>query len=293
MTIAWLQIIVTTDRTALAEAVFEQWGADAITELDIGDELTVELTPHSHPAFSRSRIVGLFKQDTDADPIVDALTEVLGANAEIERQTLANENWASTWLAQHPPLRFGDHLWIAPHEAPIDTEDQAVVVRLDPGLAFGTGTHPSTALCLRWLASQDLRGLHVLDYGCGSGILSIAAACLGADSVVAVDIDEQATRATRENAARNAVSDRIQTPDMGAIDSGRFDVVLANILAKPLIELAPTLCAHAAPSATLVLAGLLTRQINEVSQAYSEAFDFGPSDIEDGWARLTGRKRQS
>lgn len=291
MGLAWLQITATTDRTELAEAVFEQWGAEAVTELDTGDELTVELTPNSHPAFSRSRVVGLFTQGTDAGPICSALTEALGADAELACQTLENEDWASAWLAQHPPLRFGETLWIAPHRAPVDADEQAVIVRLDPGLAFGTGTHPTTALCLRWLAAQDLHNKHVLDYGCGSGILAVAAACLGAASVVGVDIDEQATRATRENAERNGVGDRIQTPAIDALDQGPFDIVLANILAKPLIELAPTLAALAAPSAPLILSGLLSRQINDVTDAYSNHFDFESPTFEDDWARLTGVRR--
>lgn len=290
MALAWLQITATTDRIELAEAVFEQYGAQAVTELDIGDEPTVELTPNSRPAFSRSRLIGLFTQSTDPAPILSALGEALGANAELSSQTLENQDWASAWLAQHPPLRFGKRLWIAPHEVSVDSDDDAVVVRLDPGLAFGTGTHPTTALCLRWLAEQDLRGRRVLDYGCGSGILAIAAACLGASEVVAVDIDEQATRATRENAERNGVATRISTPDMNAIDNGPFDIVLANILAKPLIQLAPTLATLAAPGAPLVLSGLLSRQINDVVAAYDGHFEFEAPIIDEDWTRLTGHR---
>lgn len=290
MAIAWLQITATTAHAELAEAVFEQYGAQAITELDLGDEPTVELTPNSRPAFSRSQTVGLFAEDTDATPIMAALSDALGPAAELACQTLENQDWASAWLAQHPPLRFGERLWIAPHEAAIDADDSAVVVRLDPGLAFGTGTHPTTSLCLHWLAGQDLRGRRVLDYGCGSGILAIAAARLGAAEVVAVDIDEQATRATRENAGRNGVAERISTPAMHAIDNGPFDIVLANILAKPLIQLAPTLAALAAPGAPLILSGLLSRQINDVSQAYDAYFAFDTPSSDDDWTRLTGHR---
>ena len=188
MTIAWLQITATTHRTQLAEAVFEQFGAEAVTELDAGDDLTVEESPNSQPAFERARVVGLFTQGTPPEPVVAALTEALGANVEIATETLENQDWASAWLAEHPPLVFGQRLWIAPHSAEVEAGDDAVVVRLDPGLAFGTGTHPTTSLCLQWLAAQDLTGRRVVDYGCGSGILAIAAARLGAAEVVAVDI---------------------------------------------------------------------------------------------------------
>ncbi|HET7314231.1 50S ribosomal protein L11 methyltransferase [Salinisphaera sp.] len=288
MSIAWLQITATTHRAQLAEAVFEQFGAEAITELDAGDALTVEETPNSRPAFERARVVGLFAQGTPAEPIVAALAEALGRDAGIETNTLENRDWASAWLAEHPPLVFGERLWIAPHSAAVDAAEDAVVVRLDPGLAFGTGTHPTTSLCLHWLAGQDLVGKRVLDYGCGSGILAIAAACLGAAAVVAVDIDDQAVRATRENAIRNGVSDTIATPPIGAIKNGPFDIVLANILAKPLISLAPTLFELAAPGAPVVLAGLLTRQVDEVVAAYAAGLAFDRPQVEEGWARLVG-----
>ncbi|WP_423823383.1 50S ribosomal protein L11 methyltransferase [Salinisphaera sp. SPP-AMP-43] len=290
MSIAWLQITATTHRTALAEAVFEEYGAEAITELDAGDDLTVEETPNSQPAFERARVIGLFTQGTPAEPITAALREALGDDLVIETQTLENQDWASAWLAEHPPLIFGERLWIAPHSAEVAAADDAVVVRLDPGLAFGTGTHPTTSLCLHWLAAQDLTGKRVVDYGCGSGILAIAAARLGAAQVVAVDIDDQAVRATRENAVRNDVSDRILTPAMDAIEGAPFDIVLANILAKPLISLAPTLTELAAAGAPLVMAGLLSRQIEDVTSAYQPAFVFEQPALEDDWARLVGHR---
>ena len=291
MTISWLQITATTHRTAIAEAIFEQFGAEAITELDESSELTVEMTPNSTPAFERARVLGLFTQGTLAEPIVSALEETLGDDVIVETQTLANENWASRWLAEHPPIRFGERLWVAPHNAPVDAEPHSIVMRLDPGLAFGTGTHPTTRLCLAWLAEADLTDKRVVDYGCGSGILAIAAVLLGAREVVAVDIDEQALQATRENAAHNGVADRISTPAMSDITGGPFDIVLANILANPLIELAPTLTALARADGALVMAGLLTRQIDEVRLAYAEAFSFDAPEIEDDWARLAARRR--
>lgn len=290
MSIGWLQISATTHRSALAEAVLEAHGAEAITELDAGDTLTVEELPHSQPAFQRTRIIGLFPRDTPPEPIAAALREALGADTEIATRILENQDWASAWLAKHPPLVFGERLWVAPHSAPVTDAADAVILRLDPGLAFGTGTHPTTRLCLRWLAEQDLDGVRVLDYGCGSGILAIAAAQLGARAVTAVDIDAQALRATRDNAERNRVGEIIATPAMTAVGTETFDIVLANILAKPLIALAPTLTKLAAPGAALILSGLLSRQINEVAAAYEPAFVFDPPALDDDWARLVGHR---
>jgi ribosomal protein L11 methyltransferase len=288
--VAWLQITVETPKASLAEAVFESFDAEAVTVLDAGDDITVENTPNEQPAFQDSRITGLFTDGTRAAPIETALRDALGNEAVIRVDRLENEDWASAWLAQHPPIRFGERLWIAPHNAPVEADDDAIIVRLDPGLAFGTGTHPTTALCLEWLATADLAGKDVLDYGCGSGILAVAAARLGAASVTAVDIDDQAVRATQENAERNGVLDRIHTPPLDDIGEREFDIVLANILAKPLIALAPTLTAHAAPGAPLVLSGLLTRQIEDVKNAYTRAFEFAEPVVEEDWVCLNGRR---
>ncbi len=288
--VAWLQITVETPKASLAEAVFESFDAEAVTVLDAGDDITVENTPNEQPAFQDSRITGLFTDGTRAEPIETALRDALGDEAVIRVDRLENEDWASAWLAQHPPIRFGERLWIAPHNAPVEADDDAIIVRLDPGLAFGTGTHPTTALCLEWLATADLAGKDVLDYGCGSGILAVAAARLGAASVTAVDIDDQAVRATQENAERNGVLERIFTPALDAIGERAFDIVLANILAKPLIALAPTLTAHAAPGAPLVLSGLLTRQIEDVKNAYTRAFEFAEPVVEEDWVCLNGRR---
>lgn len=288
MTISWLQITVTTDRTQLAEAVFEQYAAQAITELDDSDDLIVEETPHSQPAFDRAQVLGLFSRDTPAEPIVAALQSALGADIPIQTQILENQDWASAWLAEHPPMVFGNRLWIAPHKADVAARAGDTIVRLDPGLAFGTGTHPTTSLCLHWLARQPLAGRRVLDYGCGSGILAVAAALLGAEWVVAVDIDEQARRATQDNAYRNHVGDRIATPVITDLKTENFDIVLANILAKPLIQLAPTLARLTAPGAPVVLSGLLSRQIDEVRQAYASDFTVEAAVLEQDWARLVG-----
>lgn len=285
----WRRVAVTTTRAALAEAVFEHFGAAAISELDAGDEAAVEAAPHAQPGFELSQIVGLFPLATPVDAIRDSLLQALGATVPIEVDEVATRDWADAWVAHHPPLHCGGRLWVAPHGAQVDTHGRDdVIVRLDPGLAFGTGTHPSTALCLAWLAHADVAGRRVLDYGCGSGILAIAAAHLGAADVCAVDIDDQAVRATRANAAANGVAGRIATPAIDEPGPGGYDIVLANILARPLIELAPTLTALGRAGGRLVLAGVVQRQAESLRAAYRGRVAFSQPAQQDGWLRLDG-----
>ncbi|MEW6692942.1 MAG: 50S ribosomal protein L11 methyltransferase, partial [Pseudomonadota bacterium] len=203
-----------------------------------------------------------------------------------------DQDWERAWMDQFQPLRFGEKLWIVPSwiEAP---DAEAVNILLDPGLAFGTGTHPTTALCLEWLDGADMAGKTVLDYGCGSGILAIAALKLGATDAWGIDIDPQALTATRDNAARNGIeASRLHTGLPGALPKDAlFDVLLANILMGPLIELAPTLTGHVRPGGRLVLSGLLGEQAEEVMAAYAADFDFDPPALKEGWARLTALRR--
>lgn len=285
----WQQISVTTTRAGLAEAVFEQFDASAISVLDADDEPTIELTPNAGPVFAIARVVGLFDAAAPFEAVTRALKDALGSDITVQVQPLAQQDWANAWLAHHPPLHFGDRLWVAPHDTSVDTADDAVIIRLEPGLAFGTGTHPTTALCLRWLAQANLSGCSVLDYGCGSGILAIAAARLGAADVIAVDTDKQATRATRDNAETNAVSDVIRTPAIETLDAQReYDIVLANILAGPLVELAATLTHHTRPNGRLVLSGLLSRHVASVQGAYNAHFSFAQPAQDNDWVRLDG-----
>lgn len=290
----WRQISVTTARIAMAEAVFEHFGAAAISELDAGKEPTVELTPYAQPRFDISKIVGLFPRETSVDAIRHDLIDALGTDIIIEVNDVERQDWAKAWIVHHPPLYFGGRLWVAPHGAQVDTHtDQDVIVRLDPGLAFGTGTHPTTALCLTWLAHADLTGCSVLDYGCGSGILAIAADLLGAKRVCAVDIDKQAVRATRENAEANGVASHIETPAIDDAGPERYDIILANILARPLMSLAPTLTALMQPGGRLVLSGLLHRQVEAVQRAYTPHFKFAEPAQQDDWMRLDGVQNTS
>jgi ribosomal protein L11 methyltransferase len=218
--------------------------------------------------------------------------------AETSRfEAVADRAWEREWLKDFKPMRFGRRLWVCPGgqrpaagEAGIDT----VLVELDPGLAFGTGTHATTALCLDWLDSGSdswLGGASVIDYGCGSGILAVAALKLGAVRAVAMDIDPQALIATRENAERNGVLEKVQVT--GARDCGgaTVDVLLANILAGPLIELAPQLAERVRPGGRIALSGLLLEQADAVTAAYRPWFDIGLTGARDGWGVLTGCRR--
>jgi ribosomal protein L11 methyltransferase len=196
-----------------------------------------------------------------------------------------DQDWVRLTQSQFEPVQITPSFWIVPswHEPPAQAQQ---VIRLDPGLAFGTGTHPTTRMCLRWIAAQPPKGQRVLDYGCGSGILAIGAAKFGAASVDAVDIDEAAVRATEANAEANGVQLATGLPDRA---SGRYQTVLANILATPLKVLAPLLCAHVAPGGALVLAGILARQAEELQAAYAPYCALQVSDTEDGWILMTAR----
>lgn len=286
----WRQIAVTTAHSALAEALFEDFGAAAVSVIDADERATIEAAPGAQPGFTTARVSGLFAADAAVETITDALTRALGPGTAVDTETLTDQDWENAWRTRHPPLHFGGRLWAAPHGARVTAGAEAVIVRLDPGTAFGTGTHPTTALCMTWLAHADLSGCTVLDYGCGSGILAIAAARLGAARVTAVDIDGQAVRATRANAAANAVAATIETPALGELDAGGYDIVLANILARPLIELAPTLTGHTRPGGRLVLSGLLSRQVESVRSAYDAHFAFAQPAHQDDWIRLDGRR---
>ncbi|HHH13498.1 MAG TPA: 50S ribosomal protein L11 methyltransferase [Thiolapillus brandeum] len=287
---SWLQLHLTVDkaRAAEAEARMEELGALSVTLTDAEDEPMLEPPPGETPVWTRTRVTGLFPGDTETTALRRRLEDALGA--EVFLEPLEDQPWERAWLDHFRPMRFGDRLWICPSGQEVEAEG-AVVVELDPGLAFGTGTHPTTALCLQWLDGANLEGRHVIDYGCGSGILGIAALKLGAAEVIAVDHDPQALAATRENARRNGVAERLRTLAPGEPLPGGADLLLANILANVLVELAPTLAPLLPAGGELVLSGILEEQAEEVARAYAPRFEFAPWTSLEGWVRLDGVKR--
>jgi ribosomal protein L11 methyltransferase len=255
------------------EAALFEAGATAITFSDRGDEPVLEPRPDEVRLWRDTLVRALFDQSLEAAQSLGCLAQLLGAHITqcATVRAVESRDWERVWLKDWKPMRFGRRLWVCPTGAPAPEDPEAVVVRLDPGLAFGTGTHPTTALCLQMLDAMPLTGRTMIDYGCGSGILGIAALKLGAASVVAVDLDPQALVATRENGLRNGVADRLEIqgvpPRLGAACC-----VFANILADPLVELEPVLRAACLPQADLFLSGLLRSQAYAVKAAYGAAF---------------------
>lgn len=273
------------------EAAFLDAGALSVTFTDAGDDPVLEPGPGETPLWSDTRVTALFDETTDLSALDDDLCRTLG----IEKlpahrlECLADRNWEREWLSDFRPMRFGRRLWIVPGEIP-DLPDDAIVVRLDPGLAFGTGTHPTTALCLGWLDRAAPVGASVLDFGCGSGILGIAALKLGAVSVVAVDIDLQAVTATRQNAERNLIESGLDVGTCLDPEPSRYDIVVANILAGTLVESRALLCDVTRPGGRIALSGILADQAEEVMAAYRAYVRFErPLELE-GWVLLSGTR---
>ncbi|MFW9622427.1 MAG: 50S ribosomal protein L11 methyltransferase [Macromonas sp.] len=241
--------------------------------------------PAPKAGWQRSRVVALFPDEAPAREAADllALQDFFAGCETVGVRPVADQDWVRLTQSQFAPVDITPTFWIVPswHEPPAAAQQ---IIRLDPGLAFGTGTHPTTRMCLRWIAQRDLSGQRVLDYGCGSGILAIGAAKFGASEIVAVDIDPAAVESTHINAANNHVTLQVGLPDVA---QGSFNVVLANILATPLKVLAPLLCAHVATGGHLVLAGILERQAQELQEAYAPYLVLNVADSEDGWILMT------
>lgn len=274
------------------EAIMLRNGAHSVTLSDAGDNPVLEPAPGETPLWTDTRITALF----DADADFPALERDLRQSLKLEQlpanyvETIADRAWEREWLKDFGPMRFGKRLWIVPGDTASPADD-AVVIRLDPGLAFGTGTHPTTALCLEWLDGLDLGGQTVLDFGCGSGVLSVAACRLGAILVEGIDIDLQAVTASRQNAMRNSVEDRFRAGTEIADGAAPFDIVIANILAGTLIDYSRLITDNLKTGGKLTLSGVLSEQVDDVKNAYAEWFDFEPPAIKENWARLTGTKR--
>ena len=248
--------------------------------------------PAPREGWQRSLLTALFMTQEAAEEAARllAVQDYFAGSSVTGVLPLPDQDWVRLTQAQFAPVAITPDFWIVPswHEAPAQARQ---LIRLDPGLAFGTGSHPTTRMCLRWLAqSPGVAGARVLDYGCGSGILAIGAAKYGAAQVDAVDIDPAAVATARDNAANNATSLCSGLPDTVEPAQARYGIVLANILASPLKVLAPLLCAHLAPGGYLVLAGILERQTQELQEAYAPDIELSVADVQDGWVLLTGRR---
>lgn len=279
------------DPEPFEEALLEL-GASSITLEDAADDPVLEPAPGTTPLWPTVRLKALFDADTDRTSILDALTTHFGdALPHASFDAIADRIWEREWLKDFRPMRFGERLWVCPAGMRPDGAADAVFIDLDPGLAFGTGTHPTTALCLEWLDGAQLAGKTVIDYGCGSGVLAIAALKLGARSAIAVDIDPQAIIATIDNADRNGVRERLVAMTVADARLTPTDIVLANILAEPLEQLAVTLASLVARHGHIVLSGLLSSQATRLATLYAAWFDMAPAATRDDWARLAGIKR--
>jgi len=289
---AWIQFIFdsTPDDAESLSDYLSECGASAVTFQDNEDQPIYEPEIGTTPLWAATNVIALFDAKTDTDLIIQLLKGMLSPNAipKYRIEAVEDKDWVREWMDNFHPMNFGDKLWICPswHTPP---QKDAVNIMLDPGLAFGTGTHPTTALCLNWLDQADVKDKVVIDYGCGSGILAIAAALLGAKKVIGVDTDPQALEATQANAKRNGVTIDTYFPD--DCPDEPCDLLLANILAGPLQSLVERLAALTKLGAPIVLSGILDSQAEDVSQSYQAWFDMKEPRLKDEWVRLVGKKR--
>ncbi|GLQ29723.1 50S ribosomal protein L11 methyltransferase [Litoribrevibacter albus] len=293
---SWLQIKITTQAESAEqlEDYLLELGASSITLEDPEDQPIYEPQPGQTPLWKSTRVVGLFTEDFDIDAVAKAVNDFADTNSiphQIQTETVEDQDWERAWMDDFKPIQCGQRLWVCPSWLEPPKPDDINLI-LDPGLAFGTGTHPTTFLCLEYLDSLDLTDLHVLDYGCGSGILAIAALLLGAKDAIGVDIDPQALIATEMNLERNGLPKEKVTlylPDQ--FEGCQSDITVANILAGPLVELAPAIAGNTKPGGHLALSGILQEQAQEVFDTYSEYFDLNPIKQKEDWILITGQKK--
>lgn len=294
-TAPWLQLTLEAieHHPEELEDALLQAGALAVTLTDAGDQPVLEPAPGQTPLWAHTRVTGLFDAQTDIEVIKKQLRRFLHTPSLPECRLIALEerDWVRAWMDHFHPMRFGQRLWVCPKEqAPPDPS--AINLRLDPGLAFGTGTHPTTALCLEWLDGADLTDKTLLDYGCGSGILAIAAAKLGAMRVWAVDIDPQALIASDDNASENAVEDRIELVSPAELPADlQVDMLLANILAGVLVRLASDFARRVKPGGQIALSGILEAHADAVQATFSPDFIFSTRRCREDWVLLVGTRR--
>ena len=291
----WLQIRVqsTPEQVPELEDLLLGCGAMVVTFEDVNDDPVYEPELNTTPLWNHTRITGLFEADADIEqirPLIDEKANELNTDLATKIEILEDKDWEREWMDSYHPIQFGKRLWVCPSWRDIP-DPKAVNLMLDPGLAFGTGTHPTTALCLEWLDSLDCQNKTIIDYGCGSGILGIAGLLLGANSMVGIDIDPQAVQATQDNAQRNNIdSSRIEVKLPPYESDLQAEIVVANILAGPLAQLADTISALVAKDGQLALSGILSNQAQEVIDAYSPWFTINSVVEKDDWVRIVGTK---
>ena len=294
----WQQFVMNLDtlNPAAVEEIFNRHGAWSVTLSDAGNNPVLEPGLGETPLWTDTRITGLFSADADLKELeAKLLSEFELARLPSHRvEGLSDRTWEREWLKDFGPMKFGKRLWISPGDGKVE-QDDAIIIRLDPGLAFGTGTHPTTALCLEWLDGLALSGKTMLDFGCGSGVLAIAALKLGCHSATAMDIDPQAVIATRQNAESNGVAGRLHVCGTADDKEGQFYAVVANILAGPLVQFAESITSRIAGHGMLALSGVLCEQADAVMAAYEPWIEFDKPVFreQDGqiWSRLTGTRR--
>ena len=291
----FLQLTIDIDRhdpQPIEDALFDL-GALSVTLEDAADDPVLEPAPGETPLWPTITVKAIFDAGMDPDTLRHELARRLPGSPPLPPsrfETLPDKAWEREWLKDFRPMQFGRRLWVCPGGLPAGDPD-GIRIELDPGLAFGTGTHPTTALCLEWLESAAVDGCIVVDYGCGSGILAIAAAILGAAEVRAVDIDPQALLATTANAERNGVAAKLKVTSSRNLPRSGTDLLVANILAGPLVELAPAFAATVRPGGWIALSGILGGQSDTVTAAYRPWFDIALTATRDGWALLAGQRR--
>ena len=293
---SWIQVRLTTtsEHAERFEDLLLEVGACAVTLQDAEDQPVYEPELGTTPLWNNTVVVGLFDAHTPTKHVVPFLKAESGVEpfplCKIE--LVEDKDWEREWMTHFHPMQFGDRLWVCPSWKEVP-DANAVNLMLDPGLAFGTGTHPTTALCLKWLDKQgDLSGKRIIDYGCGSGILAIAALLLGADDAIGVDLDPQALEATIENAKRNQIAtEKLAVFLPNAEPQEPADIVLANILAGPLMQLAPKLSSLTKSGGYIALSGILAGQAEEIVETYSQWFEMAEVIVLDGWAMLCGERK--
>ena len=291
----WIQLRLSADEDTAEK--YSDWlsacGAQAVTFIDAKDTPIYEPLPGDEVIYWNNTVVmGLYDASHDMDKVLNYLKGIHPdkANMTYKLEQLEDKDWEREWMDNFHPMKFGQRLWVCPswREVP---DPSAVNVMLEPGLAFGTGTHPTTALCLTWLDGLDLVGKTVVDFGCGSGILSLAALKLGAKKVIGIDIDPQALQASLENAKRNQCEDRLELFLPKDQPKFKADVVVANILAGPLRELAPVIIEYVASNGVLALSGVLEEQAQQLQTIYGEFCQMDPIKVQEEWVRLSGVRK--